>query len=374
LKIKFHITPVYPYGDDHYYHEIIAAAEGFEALGHIIYGNANYWWQPEKQQFLIKEDKSKDFDIAIYDYRYAKSFEHLLFREGYPNFDKNKKHVLIDRNDWISPIWLNNDHYKIYDVICAGNLYKNYKYPTNVKPWSIGITNRIMSYIDKTINDDKNLDPIAGYNFRVDHNMRGYLLKNIKDLKLPFPVTERFTDSIQQTDIDLPEVDKSYWKQSTKRHNPAYYNILNKSLLFFSFGGYYESKPLIYQPYTFFDKLKRKPSYWSYKKKKNNNVDFSDDIFIFQQDNFRFWEVLYSNSTPINLNFEYWNFLLPATPEDGKHYLGVKELDGKSLKQKLEKLSIEEIKAIGKNGRDWCNENYSPKAIAMRILDYLNIK
>lgn len=373
MKVKFFITPVYPYGDDHYYHEIISLAEGFESLGVEIFGNADYWWQEEKQSFLIKESLFKDFDIAIYDYRYARSFEHILFRKGYPNFNKKKKHILIDRNDWLSPFWLNNEHYKIYDLICAGNLYSNYQYPANVKPWAIGLTNRIMSYIDKTYEDNIELDPIIGVNFRVSHNMRGYLLSNIKELDLKYQVTERFTDSLTQNDITLPKVDLSYWKQSTKRHNPAYFEILNKSLLFCAFGGYYETKPFRYQPYSFMDKVIRKKSYIKYKKLKEKKEDFSEEIFIFQQDNFRFWEVLYANAVPINLNLKYWNFWLPEMPEEGKHYIGIKKLKATTLQEQLNRLSSDELKLIGEAGRKWVNDNYSPQACAKRILNYLNI-
>lgn len=373
MKVKFFITPVYPYGNDHYYHEIISLAEGFESLGVEIFGNADYWWQEEKQSFLIKESLVKDFDIAIYDYRYARSFEHILFRKGYPNFNKKKKHILIDRNDWLSPFWLNNEHYKIYDLICAGNLYSNYQYPANVKPWAIGLTNRIMSYIDKTYEDNIELDPIIGVNFRVSHNMRGYLLSNIKELDLKYQVTERFTDSLTQNDITLPKVDLSYWKQSTKRHNPAYFEILNKSLLFCAFGGYYETKPFRYQPYSFMDKVIRKKSYIKYKKLKEKKEDFSEEIFIFQQDNFRFWEVLYANAVPINLNLKYWNFWLPEMPEEGKHYIGIKKLKATTLQEQLNRLSSDELKLIGEAGRKWVNDNYSPQACAKRILNYLNI-
>ena len=373
MRIKFHITPVYPYGDDHYYHEIIALAEGFKNLGHVIYGNANYWWNTKEQSFLIEESKSKDFDIAIYDYRYARSFEHLLFRKGYPNFDKTKKHVLIDRNDWISPFWLNNKHYEIYDVICAGNLYKNYKKKKNVRPWTIGFTNRIAKYIDKTISTNE-IELISGYNFRVKHNMRGFLLQNIKNKQLKYPLKECFTDSIQQTDIDLLEEDKSLWIQSTKRHNPAYYDILNKSLLFLAFGGYYEMKPFMYQPYSYLDKVKRKYHYWKYKQKKSNNVDFSDDIFIFQHDNFRFWEVMYSSSVAINLDLDFWGFWLPEMPVNGKHYLGIKKLDANNLTKKINSLTKEELQLIGTQGREWVKTHYSPNATAKRILNYLNLK
>ena len=50
MKIKFFITPVYPYGNDHYYHEIIVLAEGFLDLDYEIFGNVNYW-----QDFKSKE-------------------------------------------------------------------------------------------------------------------------------------------------------------------------------------------------------------------------------------------------------------------------------------------------------------------------------
>ena len=109
---------MYPFGNDHYYHEMIALAEGFEELNHIVIGNCNYWWQPEKNSFLINEAiEDNSFDIAIYDYRYVTSFDHLLFRKGYPNFDQSKKHILVDRNDWLQPIWWKNKHYDIFDFI-----------------------------------------------------------------------------------------------------------------------------------------------------------------------------------------------------------------------------------------------------------------
>lgn len=374
MTVKFFITPVYPYGDDHYYHEMISAAEGFEALGFKVIANADYWWIPEENRFLLNGTKSKEFDIAIYDYRYVKSFEHLLFRKGYPNFDKGKKHVLLDRNDWISPIWWKNPHYDIFDLILAGNLFQSIHYPRNVRPSAIGLTNRIMNYLDKNYSENSPQDHIIGYNFRVSHNMRGRLLQGIIDSDIKYPVESRFTDSISQDDIDLPEEDKKYWHQSSKRHNPAYFELLNKTLLFCSFGGYYETLPIIYQPYSFLDKIRRKPKYLKYNSLKKAGKDFSDEIFIFQHDNFRFWEVLYSGATAINLDLQYWGFWLPELPVSGEHYLGVKRLNADSLKKEINRLSPSEIFEISKKGRDFVIEHYSPKAQANRILRELGEK
>lgn len=370
MKIKFFITPVYPYGNDHYYHEIISLAEGFAELGYTVFGNTDYWWIPEENTYLIKGDNNnEDFDIAIYDYRYVTSFAHLLFRDGYPNFQKGKKHILIDRNDWIKPIWWNNKHYNIFDHIFAGNLYNNIKYPENVKPWAIGLTNRIIKCINKFYDPNTKRELVTGYNFRIDHNMRGYVLNKLLANLKTYPAKEKFT-----SDNFSEESDKFYNMASTKRHSPEYYKTLCNTLCFMSFGGYYEFKPLKYHPYDTLDKFLRKPYYWRYKRLKNSGKDFSSEVFIFQQDNFRFWEVLYSGSIAVNLDLAFWNFKLPVMPVPNEHYIAIKSLSAESVEKDLSKLSEQNIKTISINARQWVLNNYSPKAQALRVLDQLNKK
>ena len=358
---------MYPYGNDHYYHEMIALAEGFEELNHIVIGNCNYWWQPEKNSFLINEAiEDNSFDIAIYDYRYVTSFDHLLFRKGYPNFDQSKKHILVDRNDWLQPIWWKNKHYDIFDFIFAGNLYSNINYAKNIRPWAIGLTKRIMNTIDKYYQNGSKREELVGYNFRVNHNMRGYVLDNLMGSLKKLPAVDKFTNGEVQGDVD-----KHYFKASTRRHNPEYYKLLCSVRSFMAFGGYYEHKPMRYLPYSILDKIARKPAFFKYKSHKKSNKDFSDEIFIFQQDNFRFWEVLYSGSIAINIDLEYWNFKLPVMPKQGLHYLGIKKLKGNDMERTLSKLSSAKLEKIGNDGREWVTQHYSPKAQAQRILSTL---
>ncbi|MCF8422785.1 MAG: hypothetical protein K9H41_00430 [Bacteroidia bacterium] len=367
MKIKFFITPMYPYGNDHYYHEMIALAEGFNALGHSVIGNCNYWWQPETNSYLITDaNEDTNFDIAIYDYRYVTSFAHLLFRKGFPNFDRTKKHILVDRNDWLQPIWWKNKDYAIFDFIFAGNIYSNITYADNIKPWAIGLTNRIINSIDKFYDVDLKRENVAVCNFRVDHNMRGYLLNQLKGSLKKYPVVEKFT-----TPNFNNEIDTLYYKTSIKRHNPEFYKSLCEVKFFMAFGGYYEFKPTKYLPYKLLDKILRKPAYWNYRRLKKKNHDFSNEIFIFQQDNFRFWEVLYSGSIAINLNLEYWNFKLPVMPVSGEHYFGIGKLKDNQLENVLANLSDDEITQISLNARHWVFEHYSPQAQAQRILSFL---
>ncbi len=369
MKIKFFITPVYPYGNDHYFHEMIALAEGFEELGHQVIGNCNYWWQPERNSFLINEAlEDNSFDLAIYDYRYVTSFAHLLFRKGYPNFDKTKKHVLIDRNDWLQPIWWKNNDYNVFDHIFAGNLYSNLKYAKKISPWAIGLTNRIINAIDNNHQSEKKREEIIGYNFRVSHNMRGYVLDNLIKTLIKFPAKEKFTSTLPQDKASL-----HYYKYTTRRHNPEYYKILCSVKAFMAFGGYYEYKPMRYLPYSVKDKIARKPYYHRYKTLKKANKDFSDQIFIFQQDNFRFWEVLYSGAVAINLDLNYWNFNLPVMPVSGVHYIGIKKLKENGVENVFNKLEHSELDKIGNSGREWVKQHYTPIAQAQRVLNTLKL-
>lgn len=367
-KIKFFVTPVYPYGHDHYYHEIIALAEGLIELGHEVSCNVNYWFQPEDDSYLLKENTFEDYDIAIYDFRYIRSFEHLLFRKGYPGLKLNKIKILVDRNDWISPLWHQNKHYRVFDLILAGHLLKNVSYPSNVRPWAIGLTNRIIRIIDKNFNKNESTENVIGHNFRVPHNMRHYVLNGLEKALKKMPLTSSFTDAQNFED----PVDAHYWKTSIKRHHPDYYRFLNSKLLFAAFGGYYEYKPIAYVPYNLIDRIKRKPYYWYSKLLLKQNKSISPAVFVFQYDNFRFWEVLYSRSCPVNLNFESWNFQMPVNPVESEHYLGIKQFDFDEFAERVEQMPIEAIQSIGLKGREWAMQNYFPVAQAKRLLCHID--
>lgn len=363
---KFFITPVYPYGNDHYYHEMIALAEGLMELGCKVISNVDYWWQPEKNEFLLKGNLEGDFDIGIYCRRYVLSFEHLLFRKGYPNFDLNKIHVINDRNDWISPIWHNKQQYKIFDLILAGSLVEGLPVPSNVKPWAIGLTNRTIQLTDRYYNEQEELQPHIGHNYRVSHNLRKFALDQLKNEKLKFSITEAFTDDRSGLE---DTVDNFYYKTTTKRQHPDFFKLLNQHLMFMAFCGYMEYKPKMYQPYTLMQKILRKPYYFLNKLTGNTQ----STQFVFQHDSFRFWETMYSRTCPITLDYSSSGFILPEMPIEGEHYLGVKKFDFKDFAERLNNLTVEEILRIGANGREWVLQHYSPKAQALRLLNYLSV-
>lgn len=371
MRVKFFITPVYPYGDDHYYHEMIALAEGFKELGHDVFSNHDYWYIPEQDQLLLKGSKSTDYELGIYDYRYARSFEHLLFRKGFSNFPPHAKHILIDRNDGISPIWeLNKTYLNAFDLIFSGNLFISKSYPSNVKPWAIGLTNRQMNYLDFHLGEE--MKEQVGYNFRIGHNMRKIVFQNFQACDLPYQLVNEVTHKQQEVVAVLNENDSAYNSASTGRHHPEYFMKLNANLLFLTFGGYLEYKPIRYRPYNLEARLNRK--FYHLRAKLERALGWSDEhnFLVYQQDNFRFWEALYANTCPISLEFERWDYRLPEAPLNGVHYLGITDLKCSHVSDILNHLKKEEIKEIGSNGKQWVFEHYSPSAQAKRVLNSLN--
>ena len=360
MKIKFFLTPVYPYGNDHYFHEIIVLAEGFKEIGIKLYGNVNYWQDYQSKKYLINKSEDNDYDMAIYDYRYVKSFEHLLFRKGYPNFNLDSINILVDRNDWISPIWNKNSHYKVFNLILGCHSVKGFKYPPNHIPWIMGLSTRMIHSIDKAKSEIIHND--IGYNFRVWHNLRKLFLDEIKSNKSKFPLKKKLTKGIDEE--KFPE-EFFYYVKTNRRHNLEYYKIINSTLLFLGIGGYVETLPKLYQPYNLIDKIRRKPNYLI------NKFTRHQKQFVFQWDSFRMWELFYANTCPIFLNFKKFNFLLPHLPIENEHYLAIDHYSCKSIVKKLSTMSNTEIKQIGTNGKEWVMNNYSPKMISKYLLSLI---
>ncbi|MDR2910494.1 MAG: hypothetical protein LBV47_03890 [Bacteroidales bacterium] len=361
MTFKFFLIPFYV--PDNYSPEAIALGEGLAELGHKVISNINYWYIPEENRYLFNEDSESDYDVGIYDYKYLYHSKKWTLNR----VNTQKLNVLLDRNDWLIPEWNNKQVIDKFNVILADHLLAHVQYPSNIHPWAIGYTNRIKKYIDESRNNFQSENKEIVYNFRVGHNLRGFLLDKIKKIKSQYSLELRITDNLFQTSIESNSIDSIYWKQTAKRHNPDYYKLLNRSLMTLAFGGYFEYKPFFYQPYTLFERVVRKPFAVAYRLLTKFNADASSLIFVFQYDSFRMWEAFYSNTCPILLDMKYWNFKLPVMPVEGEHYIGIRKMDCKTLDEKLNTLTPETIMKIGSNGSKWVQEYYSPVAVAQRL-------
>jgi len=365
-RVKFFLTPYYI--PDNYSPEAIALAEGLFELGVEVCANIDYWFCYKKSDFVLKKSDSKEYDIAVYDYKYLYHSKKWTFNY----IDTSKINVLIDRNDWLDQEWRDTRVMEKFDYILIDHMIKGFNYPENVKPWAIGLTNRVKNYIDKI---EVDIDLVAKkrilINARVKHNLRKKIQESLKqNIPKEYEIADLISDPIESLYAkgEATENDINYHKESAGRHNPQYYSMINNYLMTNCVGGYYEYKPFVTTPYSNLKKARRKLYFFLDKYLSLVHGDARRANFVFQYDSFRFWEVMYSHSCPIHLNFDYWGFILPVQPVSGKHYIGITDLDCVEFTKYVTELSAEDIRQIGEQGRDWCINNYTPSAVATRFI------
>ena len=347
-----------------YQHNIICLAEGFKEIGVEFFGNIDYWYNQEDKSYLIKSHHP-DFkpDIVIYSSHYIR--ENLNNElELLPNFIS----VLIDSEDGFYTV---SDLYANYfNFVLRSHYNANRKYASNVYPWAFGLSQRMINTIQETKNSK--LQERVFINYRVFYNGR-FLARKFLDpiLKIKFKLFSKVTDPYDLENIKKNKLDNiynSYWWQSGCRHDLKYYKLLNESRFTYSFGGPIILKlPLSFSS-PFILKLNRKITEFILTYSLFSHLSFIN----YQFDSWRFWESMISNSIPLHFDFESWNFVLPIMPINGAHYFGVKNIDFKGCASKIISLNSSELNQVSINGSNWALDNYSPKAVSLRLLDIIN--
>ncbi|MDP4267528.1 MAG: hypothetical protein Q8880_08850, partial [Bacteroidota bacterium] len=359
-NIKFYITPYENPQKSMYHYIILALAQGFKEMGYNFCGNIDYWFESDKNEYLIKKGNINITNtISIYT-----SIYFIINPYEINNVDYNKINILTDHEDGLYTSCYDKK-FKKFDIILKCHYNKNIKYPKNVIPWAYGLDNRIISELKKTENNT--ITERVYNNFRVPHNLRETAVKiSNNKLSKKYEIFNNITDSLDNRKETDP---KSLWSQTGRRHNPEYYKLLNESLISYVYGGILTIKPTTL---NFKSKILRKIYQILIILNKNQNKT-NKYYYIYQYDSWRFWEGLLSNSCPIDIDFDYWGFELPVMPINKKHYWGISDLNFSEIDDFL-KLSKEEIIEISQNGKKWALENYSPLAVAQRLIKTLHGK
>jgi hypothetical protein len=88
-----------------------------------------------------------------------------------------------------------------------------------------------------------------------------------------------------------------------------------------------------------------------------------------QWDSFRFWEALAAGCAAFNIDLEHYGVLLPALPVNGEHYFGVRfDAVDATIERIADDPSL--LERVARQGREWALANYSPRALASRLLDW----
>ena len=366
MKFKFHIVPQ-ENELVRYQHESVCICEGLRELGCEFFGSDNYWIEAEKNNYLIKK-ALPDFrsDVDVYSTYYFKAFPSAIDKVDY-----SKINIFIDREDGLYGEY-GNRKYKRFNLILRTHYNKsiNYNYYNkNIKPWAFGLSNRIINAIDAD-NHEPAIDR-AFISFRLSHDLRSRAVNEMSPvISKKHPLFHSITIDLENKEpVFLSEKDKLYWIQSGHRHDPAYYKLLNTSLLTYSFGGFIFSKPFatnrIVKQFQQVYKLRAAVL-------KNLHMDNSNCYFIDQFDSWRLWESFYANTCPIHMDFDYWNWVLPVMPVNKVHYWGVSGFNFKESAEELLCLDTGALMKIASAGKQWAMNNYSPKATALRFIEMIN--
>lgn len=348
-----------------YQHEAIQLAEGFRALGLEFFGNCDYWYDNDAKEYLIKKGASSQSDINIYTSQFLK-FQNTEIKE-FVNF--KKVNILIDSDDGFQT--LGNYFHSYFDVILKCHMLESFDHPKNFKPWAFGLTERLIQSITKYKNFD--VEPATLVNYRVFYDTR-YLARKKLDplLECKYPITNWITDPYRPMSKEILKLEaekRSYWWQTGCRHDEEYFQLLNKFRFTYCFGG-----PIIRRNNLtkFFPNSKVLLSAERRIGRVKVILGFRKNLINYQFDSWRFWESLLSNSIPLHCDFNISGFALPINPENGIHYLGLKEFDYQGFWERLSSIDSSALDKISEAGREFAITHYGPHAAAQRLLKYLN--
>jgi hypothetical protein len=377
MKILFNLQPYEKPERAHYQHAVLVIAEGLEKLGYTFYGNTNFWYNREKQEYTIKEAPTNYTpDICLFSCWYIIRNEN-TFKDS---IDFQKINVLLDAQDgWNTPVL--NKAFDKFDLILKCHYSKPFRsfkykmpwaqedfaaYPEKTVPWNFGLSNRIIELIDK-YRSLETKDQVL-INFRMPYQVRAMSVNIIPPLiKNKFTIHNNVTDTLDQVETDDH---LSYWAQSGRRHNEVYFKDINESKFTFAFCGKLMDFPI---SNNFISRIKRFYLRCA--------VKFADILALPPQDNkyqlilnyggWRLFESLISNTVPLQMDFKYWHMNWPEMPEDGKHYISVKGLRFKQAAKRILEISEEDRINIAEEGRKWRLKHYSPEPVAKRFLKHI---
>ena len=341
-----------------YLHHVVVLAEGFQKLGIRTFANTNYWKESPGSDYLLQVDASvlpEDCDIIITSS--TVDFSTLNEKQVSAFVKSRKKTIFIDGQDGMKTSGYRKPFVQSTLVLkCHYN--RKYKYPRNFMPWQFGLTQRIISSVSPVENREEKIL----VNFRVNHPSRAYAKKKLLPILKEYLEVENTYNPKDEPGNDDP-VEMNYRRQAPTRHHASYYKNLSTSLACLCIGGSFK-KSIYSGSHTIFRGL-------SWLDRSDGLLPFIDFDRIVQYDSWRFWESLVAGCCAIHIDLDRYGAELPLNPTNYEHYLGVDFSDLSLTNDFLQNHGLDGLKEIGRKGREWVISNYSPKAVANRLLEKL---
>lgn len=364
-KVYFFVLPIEKMG---YQHNAIGMAQGLRELGIPFYASADYWHEADGNLLLrhTPDFDPQEADIVILTEQY------ITYGSGNfpkPFFASRGKKVFLHTGDgMVMQKQMRMAFYRKFDLILTF-LYQGIPYPEHFRPWTYGMTQHM---IDLSRPELPKEDKIC-LNYRNSHSVRQrakeWLFDKLDQSRLD-TTREHFDWSTLEQSKDFHEF--VVW-QSAGRHNAAYLERIGRSVATSAFGGDFFIKPTIWgwYPWKFINYFVESAASIGRMNNlaKKMGLHTNHTYRIYQWDSWRLWEAFAAKSMAIHVDFERYRIRLPEMPVNFKHYLGV------DLKQPEAAIAIlhdtGRMQEIGEAGHAWALQHYSPKALAERLLRYV---
>lgn len=357
--------------------DVIALAEGLNALGIPHYSNTNYWRSSTgAADSLFRHDSAvtpDDCSVVVVSYTWPSRMHPRTYRverrplpEGLFKPSRRYRTVYMDSHDGYRTVSWENE-FRQFDLILRSKFNRRAWHPDNMRPWAAGLNNRI---IDATANGE----PFAarlpsllvnfGASHPYGHGTRDRAAASFEPRIATLMTIDRTKDDLSREPSD--PYDALMWRQTGYRYARAYYERLKHSQAVACFcGEMIPAAPFAPDRYLVGGQRAR------LRRMMFDAIDRFDPRpqRSIQWDSFRFWEALAAGCATFNLDLAHYGVALPAMPVNGEHYFGVR-FD--SVADTIDLISADPglIERVAAAGRQWAFEHYSPKAQAQRLLDW----
>ena len=338
-----------------YQHLVVALADGLRELGIACYANVDYWpLDPERTRYLLTHDPAVGPDdcalVVVSDdwFRTGGPFPGALQR-------KRGCWILLDRDDGTVLKSL-EPPFRAFDFILRTHFNESTRYRANFVPWAYGLSARI---VQATSGDHephaRRWELLANWRHSAHpHSLRLDVERNVLPrLQAVMPI-DRSREAVDAPPDDPRE--KLWWRETGRRHWPAYYERLMSSAACAAFGGFFFTR----WPAEKESRLSRGLKAMLTVTRRRSNL-------VAQFDSWRLWESLAAGCATFHVDFERYGCVLPVMPVNWTHYIGIDlERCDEAVERLLADPSI--VERVGRAGRLWALAHYGPAATAQRLL------
>ena len=358
--------------------DVIALAEGLDELNVRHYANTNYWQRSARPgDYLLRRDPAitpDDCDVVVVSYTWPSWMHPDTYRvdrrplpDGLFKTGRKYRTVYMDSHDGYRTIsW--EPEFRKFDLILRSKLNQRAWHPNNMRPWVLGLNNRILAATSNAqpfAQRDRALLVNFGASHPYGHGTRDLAAKEFQPKVSGLLPIDRTKDDLSQPPADAQ--DALMWRQTGHRFSRAYYERLKHSQAVSCFCG-----DMI--PAAPFDGADRYLAGGGRARLRRMLFELVDRVDArprraIQWDSFRFWEALAAGCATFNIDLDYYGVKLPVMPTNGEHYFGVR-FD--AVDDTIDRLASEPalLERVARQGREWALTNYSPRAMAARLLDW----